>query len=71
MRHTTNYYRKEARAEEKALNWFRAAAMWCAAVDSYPVRWRRSALGKADVNKMINRKNACERSSREGNEVLK
>lgn len=34
--YTTAFYRTEARAEEKVLNWFRAALMWEEAVRVYP-----------------------------------
>lgn len=46
---TTAYYRTEAMAEAKVLNWFRAALMMEEAIKVYPTT---GALAQADITAM-------------------
>jgi hypothetical protein len=57
MTRTTAYYRSEARAEEKVLNWFRAALMWEEAIRVYPAP--HGDLAKLDIAKMQQKAKAC------------
>lgn len=56
-KYTTAFYRTEARAEEKALNWFRAALMWEEAIRVYPDA--RGDLAKRDIDIMRSKAKAC------------
>lgn len=49
MTHTTAFYRTEAMAEAKVLNWFRAALLMEEAIKVYPTR---GALADLDIAKM-------------------
>jgi hypothetical protein len=55
--YTTAFYRSEARAEEKVLNWFRAALMWEEAIRAYPLP--HGNLAKDDIQKMSNKAKTC------------
>ena len=50
MQHTTAYYRSEALAEAKVLNWFRAALMMEEAIKVYPAS--TGELAKDDIARM-------------------
>lgn len=59
MTYSTAYYRAEAQAEEKVLNWFRASRMWYKAIEVY--KRKDTALGQLDMAKMLKRAKSCER----------
>jgi len=64
MTHTTRFYRAEAQAEEKVLNWFRAAACWRQAVKVYPESMARGPMGQIDKQNMMKRAETCDRMER-------
>lgn len=59
MTYSTAFYRAEAQAEEKVLNWFRAARLWRKAVEVYPNKHR--ALAQLDIANMLKRAAVCDR----------
>lgn len=56
---TTAYYRTLAQDYEARCEWGRAADAWQMAIDLYP---QHSKLGKADIEKMEQRKEDCLRA---------
>lgn len=62
--YTTAFYRTEAHAEEKVLNWFRAAMMWEEAVRVYPAP--HGDLAKRDIANMTRKAQNCRAMMQEG-----
>lgn len=64
MTYTTAFYRREAQAEEKVLNWFRASLLWRKAISVHPGP-ANSPLAQADIANMRRRAESCERMNKQ------